>query len=68
MRHLRGKALAALALVGMVIYALAVSRLAEAPRRPALEEMRVAVPRFAQVLLAGGDRYLAAILQQFARW
>ena len=60
MRHLRGKALAALALVGMVIYALAVSRLAEAPRRPALEEMRVAVPRFAQVLLAGGDRYLAA--------
>mgnify|MGYP000904725653 FL=1 len=60
MRHLRGGALVALALVGMVIYALAVSQLAEAPRRPALEEMRVAMPRFAQVLLAGGDRYLAA--------
>jgi hypothetical protein len=60
MRPLRGRALGAFALVGMFIYALAVLRLAEVHRRPALEEMRVAMPRFAQVLVAGGDRYLAA--------
>ncbi len=46
--------------VGLGAYAHAVSRLSEIPHRPALEEMRIAMPRFAQVLLAGGDRYFAA--------
>lgn len=52
--------LSVFALLGLVGYVLAISRLIDTPRRPALEEMRVAMPRFAQVLLAGGDRYLAA--------
>lgn len=45
---------------GLCAYGFAVSNLVKFPHRPALEEMRVAMPRFAQVLLAGGDRYLAA--------
>jgi hypothetical protein len=47
-------------LFGLGAYGIAVSKLLGFPHLPALEEMRVAMPRFAQVLLAGGDRYLAA--------
>lgn len=60
MNGFRACALSAFVLAGFGIYVVAVTNLAGAARRPALEEMRVAMPRFAQVLLAGGDRYLAA--------
>ncbi len=54
-----------LALVCLAANALIVPRLFERPRPPASAEMQVALPRFVQVLMAGGDRYLAANLAGF---
>lgn len=60
MIQLRGLVLIAVGIFGLVTYFFAVTNLAVISRRPALEEMRVAMPCFAQVLLVGGDRYFAA--------
>jgi len=46
-------------------FAALVPGLYGSPRLPASGEMEVAVPRFAQVLTAAGDRYLAADLSTF---
>jgi len=54
-----------LALACFAINAAIVPRLFERPRAPASPEMQVALPRFVQVLMAGGDRYLAANLAGF---
>lgn len=54
-----------LILLAMIAYALATQALRAAPR-PALQpEMLVSLPRFAQVLLAGGDQHLAANIAGF---
>ncbi len=64
-----GRFLAAiLSLVGVFAafaYGFAQQRLSGLPRAPAGPELLVSLPRFAQVLLAGGDRYLAANLAGF---
>jgi len=52
-------------LLSAVVYGLAAQRLAGLPRATAKPELLIALPRFAQVLLAGGDRYLAANLAGF---
>jgi len=52
-----------LVLVGVLsalFYGIAAQRLSGLPRETARPELLIALPRFAQVLLAGGDRYLAA--------
>lgn len=46
--------------VGILIFAAGVQGLQRHPRGYPQGEMQVVLPRFAQVLLAGGDRYLAA--------
>lgn len=53
----RALALAGLALVS---YLLVVRHLTEIPRVGVVQEMQVALPRFAQVAMTGGDRFLAA--------
>lgn len=53
------------AALSVLTYALAAQRLSELPRETTRPEMLIALPRFAQVLLAGGDRYLAANLAGF---
>lgn len=57
--------LLALGVLSALVYGLAAQRLAEVPRATAKPELLIALPRFAQVLLAGGDRYLAANLAGF---
>lgn len=47
-------------LLAVAAYLLAVRALAGHPHVQVTEELRVALPRFVQVLMAGGDRYLAA--------
>lgn len=54
-----------LALGCFIAYAVIVPRLFDRPRAPPAAEMQVALPRFVQVLMAGGDRYLAANLAGF---
>lgn len=51
--------------LAMSAYALATQMLRSAPRSTLQPEMLVSLPRFAQVLLAGGDRHLAANLAGF---
>ncbi len=46
-------------------FALAVTALHGRPRVSAQAEMQVALPRFAQVIMAGGDRFLAANIAGF---
>lgn len=46
-------------------YVAVVPTLYSRPRPPSSAEMEVAIPRFAQVLMAAGDRYLAADLAGF---
>jgi len=53
------------ATLSALVYALAAQRLSDLPRETAKPELLIALPRFAQVLLAGGDRYLAANLAGF---
>lgn len=48
-----------------LVYGLAAQRLSKLPRATAKPELLIALPRFAQVLMAGGDRYLAANLAGF---
>ena len=48
-----------------ITYGVATQRLSELPRATARPELLIALPRFAQVLMAGGDRYLAANLAGF---
>ena len=48
-----------------LLYGLAAQRLSGLPRATAKPELLIALPRFAQVLLAAGDRYLAANLAGF---
>lgn len=46
-------------------YVFSVSALTRVPRNIPLVEMQTALPRFAQIAMAGGDRYLAANLAFF---
>lgn len=52
-------------LIAALLYATAVHQLKDVPRPSMVREMEVALPRFVQVALAGGDRYLAANLGGF---
>lgn len=54
-----------LALLGLATYAAVLPALYAQPRPPVSPEMEVAMPRFVQVLMAAGDRYLAANLAVF---
>ncbi|HCZ15350.1 MAG TPA: hypothetical protein DHV85_12305 [Candidatus Accumulibacter sp.] len=54
-----------LALVGLSAYTAVVPALYARPRPPVSPEMEVALPRFVQVLMAAGDRFLAANLDAF---
>ena len=51
---------ALLGVAAFVLYAVTIPWLYRQPRASAASEMQVALPRFVQVLMAGGDRYLAA--------
>jgi len=62
LRQHRGLLLLVLAAGG---YLVATARLDTAPRPLVVEEMRVALPLFSQVLMAVGDRYLAANVSTF---
>lgn len=53
------------ALTSFCVYAAIVPNLYKRPRPPVSSEMEVVIPRFAQVLIAAGDRYLAADLAGF---
>lgn len=52
-------------LLGGALYLLAVQRLATQARVPVSVEMATALPRFVQVVMSGGDRFLAANLAVF---
>ena len=54
-----------LALISIGLYAVSVPVLYARPRPLVSTEMEVVIPRFAQVLMASGDRYLAADLAGF---
>jgi hypothetical protein len=54
-----------IALLAFGLYAALVPYIYSRPRPPVSSEMEVAIPRFAQVLMAAGDRYLAADLAGF---
>jgi len=62
LRHLLGFLLFAFVAGG---YLTATARLDTAQRPLVVEEMRVALPMFSQVLMAAGDRYLAANVSTF---
>ncbi len=53
------------AAISFALYALIVPWLYRQPRPQASDEMQVALPRFVQVMMSGGDRYLAANLAGF---
>lgn len=53
------------AIVTLCGYFYSVSALSRVPRNTPLVEMQTALPRFAQIAMAGGDRYLAANLAFF---
>ncbi|WP_313952226.1 hypothetical protein [Accumulibacter sp.] len=53
------------AIVSTFTYGLAQQRLSALSRPASAPELLISLPRFAQVLLAGGDRYLAANLAGF---
>ena len=50
----------AVGMLGALLYGAAVHRLGQVPHDSISKEMQVALPRFIQVALTGGDRYLAA--------
>lgn len=58
----RGGVIAAAA---FALYAATIPPLYQRPRESASAEMQVALPRFVQVMMLGGDRYLAANLAGF---
>ena len=47
------------------LFAVSVFRLEQLPRTSIVDEMRVELPRFVQVLMSAGDRYLAANVATF---
>ena len=51
--------------LAIAAYSISLQRLSSLPRGAAAPELLISLPRFAQVLLAGGDRYLAANLSGF---
>ncbi|MFY9327789.1 MAG: hypothetical protein WAO76_07195, partial [Georgfuchsia sp.] len=51
--------------MALAVYALAGHQLDSRPRAAQMEEMQVALPLFAQVGMAAGDRYLAANIDGF---
>lgn len=67
MAHLRASDYSALAVavVFLAVHAALVPRLYSHSRPPVAAEMEVVLPRFAQVLMAAGDRFLAADLAVF---
>jgi len=58
-------AISLVATLAILAYGLAIDRLSGAVRDPVQPELLVSLPRFAQVLLAGGARHLAANLAGF---
>jgi tetratricopeptide (TPR) repeat protein len=54
------RSIAILGIVGVLLYGTALWRLNGVPHAGVVQEMQVALPRFVQVAMAGGDRYLAA--------
>lgn len=54
-----------LALLGAVLYSAATHELSVSPRIATALEMQVALPRFVQVAMSGGDRFLAANVAGF---
>lgn len=65
MGWLRERSGLVLAMLGLAVYAALIPALYARPRPPVSPEMEVALPRFVQVLMAAGDRYLAANLAGF---
>lgn len=65
MTWLRGQLGLLVALLGLLAYTMIVPELYARPRPPVSPEMEVAMPRFVQVLMAAGDRFLAANLAAF---
>ena len=65
MGWLRERSGLVLAMLGLAVYAALIPALYARPRPPVSPEMEVALPRFVQVLMAAGDRYLAATLAGF---
>lgn len=55
----------AIGMTAALLYGLSVHYLNRIPRISVVQEMQVALPRFVQVGLAGGDRYLAANIDGF---
>lgn len=53
------------AVLAVLVYGFAQHRLSGLSRATTAPELLIALPRFAQVLMAGGDRYLAANLAGF---
>jgi hypothetical protein len=51
--------------LALAAYAISLQRLSSLPPGTAAPELLISLPRFAQVLLAAGDRYLAANLSGF---
>lgn len=56
------RSITTLGIVGVLLYGAALGRLNGVPHAGVVQEMQVALPRFVQVAMAGGDRYLAANL------
>ena len=54
-----------LGVLSVLVYGFAQHRLSALTRATAAPELLISLPRFAQVLMAGGDRYLAANLAGF---
>jgi hypothetical protein len=54
-----------LGVLSLLVYGFAQHRLSGLTRATAAPELLISLPRFAQVLMAGGDRYLAANLAGF---
>lgn len=65
MRLSMNAGLLAAGVLAACVYGFAQHRLSAAHRETAAPELLIALPRFAQVLMAGGDRYLAANLAGF---
>jgi hypothetical protein len=53
------------ALLSLSLFALSAAQLSEKSRPQFANELNIALPRFVQVLMSGGDRYLAANLADF---
>lgn len=60
-----GRLASVLSVLALAAFVGSVSLLRDSPRIAPLVEMQVALPRFVQVTMAGGDRYLAANIADF---